>query len=295
MKGLIFLELRQLQYFQMVSKFKNFTRAAEILHISQPSITTAIRKLEEELGIKLFDRNQKQVSLTTEGKVFLTRIDDVLRSLDDAVTEMKDYKQLNKGKIRLGIPPMIGAYVFPNIFLNFKQKYPNISLSIVEEGSLLTKQMVEEGSLDLGIIIFREVSHLLEAYTFSKSEILVCVSSNHSLSGKREVSFADLSEENFIMLKEGFYHRQLLLDHFQKHSFNPNVILASNQLETIKSLVANGIGISFLLEDVIKGEGGIVGIPLNNHLYVSIGLVWKKGRYLSNAAQAFIDFISKIN
>ena len=101
------MELRQLEYFQMASRLKNITRAAERLRVSQPNITVAIKKLEGELGIQLFDRSQKQLSLTPEGAVFLGRVEVALRNIQDAVLEVNDYKQLQKGTIKIGIPPMI--------------------------------------------------------------------------------------------------------------------------------------------------------------------------------------------
>ena len=110
------MELRQLEYFQMASRLKNITRAAERLRVSQPNITVAIKKLEAELGIQLFDRSQKQLSLTPEGTVFLGRVEVALRNIQDAVLEVNDYKQLQKGTIKIGIPPMMGAYLFPKIF-----------------------------------------------------------------------------------------------------------------------------------------------------------------------------------
>ena len=97
------MELRQLEYFQMASRLKNITRAAERLRVSQPNITVAIKKLESELGIQLFDRSQKQLSLTPEGAVFLERVEVALRNIQDAVLEINDYKQLLKGTIKIGI------------------------------------------------------------------------------------------------------------------------------------------------------------------------------------------------
>ena len=107
------MELRQLEYFQMASRLRNITRAAERLRVSQPNITVAIKKLEAELGIQLFDRSQKQLALTPEGAVFLNRVELALRNIQDAVLEVNDYKQLQKGTIKIGVPPMMGAYLFP--------------------------------------------------------------------------------------------------------------------------------------------------------------------------------------
>ncbi|MBQ4494688.1 MAG: LysR family transcriptional regulator, partial [Selenomonadaceae bacterium] len=130
------MELRQLKYFQMASRLKNITRAAQRLKVSQPNITVAIRKLETELDVQLFDRSQKQLTLTPEGSVFLKRIELALRNIDEAVLEVNDYKQLQKGTIKIGIPPMMGAYLFPKVFSVFRHLHPNLDVLLFEEGSL---------------------------------------------------------------------------------------------------------------------------------------------------------------
>ena len=130
------MELRQLEYFQMASRLKNITRAAQRLRVSQPNITVAIKKLEAELGVQLFDRSQKQLTLTPEGAVFLKRIELALRNIEDAVLEVNDYKQLQKGTIKIGIPPMMGAYLFPKVFSGFRHIHPHLDVLLYEEGSL---------------------------------------------------------------------------------------------------------------------------------------------------------------
>jgi len=286
------MELRQLEYFQSVCRFNNITRAAQSLHVSQPSITNAIKKLEAELGITLFDRSKKQISLTIEGQVFLERVDDILRRIEDAITEMNDYGQLRKGNLKIGIPPMIGNYLFPHIFVNFKELYPQIELSLYENGSLSTRRMIEKGDLDLGIVIISEPSKQLETLPISQSEILVCLNKNHYLCSKANLNFEDLKNEPIIMLKEGFYHRQKIMEYFKEYNIKPNVVLSSNQLETIKSLLINGVGVSFLLKEIVEGDERIVSLPLKNPINVTIGLAWKKDRYLSNASKTFIEFIT---
>ena len=151
------MELRQLEYFQMASHLHNITRAAERLRVSQPNITVAIKKLEAELGIQLFDRSQKQLLLTPEGKIFLTRIELALRNIQDAVLEVNDDKQLQKGTIKIGIPPMMGAYLFPKIFSSFQKHYPHLDIFLQEEGSVSIREQLERDELDFGIIITSSV------------------------------------------------------------------------------------------------------------------------------------------
>lgn len=288
------MDLRQLEYFQMVCRLNNMTRAAERLHVAQPAISVAIQKLEEELGVQLFVRGQKQFTLTAEGRVFLTSAEDILTRTQDAILEMAEYRDLKKGTIRLGVPPMIGASMFPHIFAGFKHVYPDLELKIVEEGSLAVREMLEHEQLDLGLVITSHASALLTTQIIAKGEILLCVSPFHALADETTVSFERLRNEAFIMLKEDTYHRQVVLAECRKHGFEPDIVLSSSQVDTIKGLVARGVGISFLLDRVARQDEQICCSHLAEPLYLEIGLAWKKDRYLSKASQVFIEFMSTL-
>ena len=280
-----------MEYFQAVSRLQNFTRAAEELHVAQPSITSAIHKLEEELGVILFDRSHKKITLTTEGVAFGARIEKILFDIRQVVEEMDDFNKLKKGSIKFAVPPMIGAYLFPNIFNLFKAAHPNLELLVYEEGSLAARNMLEKEELDLGIIILPEGAPMLNGIPIVQQEIVLCVAPDHPLSAAESVSFSQLQQESFVLLKEEFFHRRLILDECTRHGFMPRVVLSSNQIETIKAMVASNAGISFLMKMVVRNHSNLVGIPLAEPLKITIGLAWKKGKYLSKAAQAFIDFI----
>ena len=284
------MELRQLEYFQMASRLRNITRAAERLRVSQPNITVAIKKLEAELGIQLFDRSQKQLALTPEGAVFLNRIELALRNIQDAVLEVNDYKQLQKGTIKIGIPPMMGAYLFPKIFSSFQKKYSHLDIYLHEEGSMSIREQLERDELDFGIIIISGASHNLQLLPMTTSQIVACVPENSSLAAKDRLTKEDIAAANVIMLKEGSFLRQTILGKLKEQSITPNIVLESNQVVTIKGLVASGVGISFLLDMVLEDAPGVKAIPLEVPLFVDVGLAWKKDRYISKAAQSFIDF-----
>jgi DNA-binding transcriptional LysR family regulator len=285
------MELRQLECFYLVSTLKNFTRAAEQLHLAQPSVTNAIHSLENELGIRLFDRTQKKVSLTVEGQAFQLRTEKILHEVQEALTEMSDFRQLAKGSIKLAVPPMIGAYLFPNIFTHFSQAHPGLELTVFEEGSVAARKMLEKEELDLGIIILPHSSNVLNTIPISQQQIVLCVAPGHQLSCEPSVSFDKLKEERFILLKEDSFHRHAVISECNKHHFAPKVVFSSNQLQTIRALVASRAGISFLMQMVTEDDPHIVGIPLAEPIHIAIGLAWKKDRYLSKASQAFIRFI----
>lgn len=286
------MELRQLQYFQMVSKLNSITRAAELLHVSQPSVTVAIQKLEEELGVQLLDRGQKQLSLTVEGQVFFMKIEDILNRLEDTISEMKNYRDLQTGILNIGVPPMMGSFLFPTIFSGFRKLYPHLELSIQEEGSLVIHQKLEMGELDIGIVNISRPSPKVETLTLTRGEIVAVLPNNHPMVDNAAISFAQLRDQLLILPKDTVL-QQVLLEKCHEHQISPNIILQSGQLETIRRLVAQGVGISFLLDKVAYHDDHSITLPLENPLYIEIGLAWRKDKYLSKATKAFINFISE--
>ena len=288
------MELRQLEYFQMASRLKNITRAAERLRVSQPNITVAIKKLEGELGIQLFDRSQKQLSLTPEGAVFLGRVEVALRNIQDAVLEVNDYKQLQKGTIKIGIPPMMGAYLFPKIFSSFQRRYSHLDVYLHEEGSVAIREQLERDELDFGIIIIPDTSPNLQLLPMARSQIVCCVPEDSDLAARKAITLQDVEDNNLIMLKEGSFLRQTMLQKMKTAGFTPNIVLESNQVVTIMGLVASGVGNAFLLDMIVRDTPGIRAIPLATPVYVDVGLAWKRDRYISRAAQSFIEFSKSI-
>ena len=284
------MELRQLEYFQMASRLKNITRAAQRLRVSQPNITVAIKKLEAELGVQLFDRSQKQLTLTPEGKVFLKRIELALRNIDDAILEVNDYKQLQKGTIKIGIPPMMGAYLFPKVFSGFHHMHPNLELLLYEEGSLTIREKLESDALDFGIIVVPESTPNLNVLRMSRNQLMVCVAQQSPLANRKKISPKDIAESDLIMMKEGSYLRKIVQSKLSALKISPRTVLESGQIVTIKGLVAHQVGIAFLLDFICENSSDIKSIPFYEPIFVDIGLAWKRDKYVSKAAQAFMDF-----
>ncbi|MBM6833272.1 LysR family transcriptional regulator [Megamonas hypermegale] len=284
------MELKQLEYFQMTSRLKNITRAAKRLSVSQPNITVAIKKLEAELGIQLFERSQKQLSLTPEGAVFLNRIEQALRNIQDAVLEVNDYKQLQKGTIKIGIPSMIGAYLFPKIFSGFQKKFSHLDVYLYEKGSMSIRESLERDELDFGIVIISNASPSLQLLPMSTNQVVACVPDSHPLARKNKFSWTDINNIDLIMLKEGSFIRNMILNKLKENNIKPNIVLESNQIETIKGLISSNVGMAFLLDFIVQDSPHIKTLPLEKPILVDVGLAWKKDRYISKAAQSFINF-----
>ena len=240
--------------------------------------------------MQLFDRSQKQLSLTPEGTVFLKRIEIALRNIEDAVLEVNDYKQLQKGTIKIGIPPMMGAYLFPKVFSGFRRVHPHLDVLLYEEGSLSIREKLESDELDFGIIIVPETAPNLNVLKMSRNQLMVCVAQNSPLAAKKKITAKEIAASDLIMLKEGAYLREVVQNKLAALKISPRTVLESSQIVTIKGLVAHDVGIAFLLDFICENSPDIKTIPFCNPIFVDIGLAWKKERYVSKAAQAFIDF-----
>ena len=284
------MELRQLEYFRMAARFRSITRAASAMGVSQPNISVAVQKLEISLGITLFDRSQRQPVLTAEGENFLRRAAFALDALEDAMREIEDFKNLDKGEIKIGIPPMIGAYLFPKICPGFGRKYPRLSLCLFEEGSAAVREMLERGELDFGVVILSDIPKALDSFKVCESELMACIPRDFSLARKKSLSFRDFDGVNVIAMKEGSFIRHFLADRFAAEGITPRIALESNQIEIIKRLAENGAGAAFLLDCVTGSSPGFSVRPFKKPVRFDIGLAWKKERYLSKAASAFMEF-----
>ena len=276
----------------MTARCQNVTRAAERLRVSQPNVTMAIKKLETELGIILFDRSNKTLTLTPEGEIFLSRVESILSDIDNAVTELSEYRDLQKGTIKIGIPPMMGAHLFPKIFSDFRHRHKDIDIKLFEEGSMSIREKLEMDELDFGIVIISRAAPTLRVIPMLKSRLMLCAPSRCSLAKKETVSAKDIGDNELILLKEGTFLRELVLELFKKENIEPKIVLESGQIATIKGLVAQGVGVAFLLDMVLpkQGDKGIKVLPLRESIFVDVGLAWKKGSYVSKAAYSFIEF-----
>lgn len=283
------MELRQLEYFQAVGRSGSITRAAEQQNVAQPSVSLAIKKLELELGVQLLDRSAKKSSLTAEGHLFLQRVNQILASLQDAVLEMSDYRTPQKGTVKIGITPIMGALLFPHAFAVFQKQNPEVKVTIVEEGSLFIRSQLEAGELDLGMMITSNTPAPLAVLPVTAGQIHVCLALNDPLSQQATIDLRELCDYPFILFKEDTYIRQLILDECARLQFSPRVVFSSSQIETVLGLVEQGIGISFFLEEIVRERSEIVSLPLAEPLFLEVGLAWNGNRYLSKTAKMFIE------
>ena len=284
------MKLSQMRYFSAVCHAGNISRAAEELHISQPSVTTSIKALEDELGVSLLHRGNRAVVPTPDGERFLQRCDAILTEIDELSDEFVELSKKHK-TISVGIPPMIGSILFPEIFRSFRRRHPEIMINPVEIGSQAAKDGVTNGELDLAVVTMGdEVISRLEAHKLTSYDLEYCVGPKHPLAQEKSVSLTQTARYPMILFSGGYYQKHLLDSSFKALGPTPNILFHSNQLTTIKSFIRQDIASGFLMTQILQEEDGIIPIPVSEGLKLNVAVVWRKDDYLTSEAERFVSF-----
>jgi LysR family transcriptional regulator, hydrogen peroxide-inducible genes activator len=292
------MELHQLRYFLAVARSRSFTRAAQHEHVAQPSLSQQIRKLEDELGARLFNRLGRSITLTPFGQRFEQRARRVLHEIEGARQEMDEMLGLRRGSVNLGAIPTLAPYLLPAILAEFSRMYPGIAVNM-REG--LTSSLLAElaaGELDLVLLRLPVRGSEFVAETLIKEGMVLAVPRHHPLLRRRghPVALADLGDERFLLLKDGHCFRDDVLQICKRCRVNPNVVFEGGQFDTLVAMVAAGAGVTLLPEMARRhyqhsGVGLIEFTPPQPTR--TIGLVRAKEKFVTPAARTFVDHVRK--
>lgn len=283
-----------LKYFTVVAQEKSFTRAAALLHISQPTVTQAIKKIETDLGVFLFKRNNKQVILTPEGERFFAGITKVLRDYEEAVQSIKDYAMLQRGTIRFAVPPITSVYIFPEVYKLFTEAYPQLSMIVSEDNSSdLVKMKIERDQADTGVIVAtRDAAHF-GCVVVRKVRLVVCIPFSHPLAANDVIDLYSLRNEKLFLHKPDAYAHRAFVAKCKEQHFIPNIAHAFNRIDMIDKMVASGAGISIMPSMVLEREQPFKVAELKDPMAWDIILAWKNSIFLSDAMRAYTSLVSR--
>jgi LysR family hydrogen peroxide-inducible transcriptional activator len=289
------MEMHQLRYVVALSRTQNFSRAAGQCHVSQPSLSQQIQKLEEELGEQLFERLKRETKLTPFGKLFLRRAVSILGEADAALREAVDNRELLRGVVTVGVLPTIAPYLLPDVMCEFTGKYPGVEIVIQEDTTAQLLSLALAFEIDFALASQPIQHERLEVTELAAEELLLALPPGHPLARKRTVSAADLKNERLIVLKEGHCLGDQVLHFCDRNDFRPNISFRSAQLETIQSLVIAGIGISLVPAMAVLSDRA--DVPVYKSMQAprperKIVVVRPKQRSLSRAAAEFVKMIS---
>ena len=286
------MDIKHLQYFLEVTRSGSFTRAANQLYITQPAISRIIKSLEDELGVPLFIRSWKQLSLTDAGRVLYEHAQIFDQQIEQLKTELDHLFTLEKGHIRIGLPSIINSFFFSELIASFHKEYPEITFQLVEDGSKRIEEKVVNDILDFGVVVLPENHDLFDYYTFVQEELKLVVPAAHHLVHKQIVSLKELEGEEFIMFNQDFALRDRIFNACREAGFIPSIISETSQLDFIEEMVASNLGVTLLPESTYTElTMDVKEISLSNpKIGWNLAIIWKQEDHMSQVAREFIRF-----
>ncbi|APH67411.1 LysR family transcriptional regulator [Bacillus subtilis] len=290
------MELKQLEYFYAVCQELHFTRAAEKVGISQPSLSQQIRLLEHEIGTPLFDRIGKKTALTESGKLLLKYTRKIFYEVEQAKTSIDELNGLQRGTILVGTLLTVEDYLITPTLLNFHQKYPGVKISVfgLRTGDI-HKQLIEN-KLDLGIVFLPMKGDELESISLSTEEMAFAVPKGHPLENQEMLDVEVLKTTPSILLPQQYFIRKLIDEACKDLGFFPKPIFEITTMQSLINIVIKGVGVTILPKPYLEylNHPNIRIIPiLKSNLSREIGVVYRKDKYLSTATHAFISALKE--
>lgn len=294
-KEVLVVELRQLHYFVNVARKQHVTHAAEEMHVAQSAVSRQIRQLEQELGVDLFVPVGRNVQLTPAGKLFLSHVERILADLDKAVLEIRELIDPESGEIRLGFPHSHGVSLIPTVVGLFHKLYPNVKFRFHQGKYDVLIHDVLNGEIDLSFIspCPQDRADLVSDVLLTE-QLYAVVPEGHPLAGESSIRLAQLKEEPFVLFKEGYSLRAIVKEACAKAGFRPIIAFEGEETDTIRGLVAAGMGVSLLPEMALEGSGILMPVKVaisDPPVSRSIGLIHRAGEKLPAVADLFHQFL----
>ena len=288
-----FLDIRHLECFMEVARQKNFTKAAEIVHVSQPTMSKAIKDLEATLGVTLFYRNTKFVELTDAGESILEQAQEIVSSFKNLTGKLEGLTKLQTGKIHIGLPHITAVTTFCRFLGAFKKEYPNIHIYLDEFGPKKIESAIQDGLLDVGVFTPPANSDLYEKIWFEEDFLNVIMHPTHWLTHYDVIEYKQLRDEQFVLYNNDFKLHDTIIERCEQAGFMPKIIFETSQRELMTQMVASNIGIALLPNKICEtlDINSFTYRPfVDPKIYLRLALVWKKGRYLSHATKELLNF-----
>ena len=287
------MTLLQLRYFQTVCRCESVLQAAEVLHMTQPSISSAIKALETEFHVVLFQRQHRGMKLTEAGEQFLVLADRLLAHADQVEQAMDDISRKSR-RIRLGVPPMIGSLILPQLYQGFVKAFPDVQITIEEDGRAGLMRQLASGQLDVAFLPHdKPFDGTFETVHITDLETVCCVSAAHPLANRTRIQIEDLQEHSLVLFKNSFFQTESIKQRFHTCGLSPRVLLYTDQLSTVRRMVTREIAAGFMFSKLSETLPETVSIPLEPPMNVQVSLVWRRSSFTSRDILRFIEYIQE--
>jgi len=287
------MEIRVLKYFLTVVREQSITKAAEVLHITQPTLSRQIAQMEDEIGVRLFERGSRKITLTNEGLLLRRRAEEILQLVDKTEKELIEQDEQVEGKITIGCGEIGAVQLLPDLFESFHEKYPLVTFDIYSATADHVKEQMERGLVDIGLMM-EPID--IEKYDFIRLDMkerwVVVMRPDCSLAEKEYVTAKDLSKLPLIMPRRLKVQSELS-GWFGDYYDGLNVMFTSNLNTNAAVMVSRGLGYAIAIEGMMPfwDQSKITYRPLNPSLTATSVLTWKRGQPFSLAATKFIEHL----
>lgn len=284
------MELIQLRYYVTIAEVMSFTSAAQLLHVSQPALSYQIKRLEEELGTRLFNRGGRKITLTSDGELFLPLAQAVLLRANEAFRVLRERQGAEVGEVRMGCNPSVATYLVPGPLAAFRRDHPLVRVEILEGGDLDLQQSVQQGSIDFAILTAPGSPQTLDVVPLGSESLFLIAPPGHPVAAHESVDLASLAHEEFIFAGNAFNVTSQTIEACRRAGFEPKVTYRAASLETVKNLVRQGLGLSLMPQIALEGSGSqnLVVVGVKGGLSRELNLISGKDRAITRAAEALM-------
>ena len=284
------MNLTQLRYFQMVCRHGSITSAVKELKISQPSVSSAIRALEEEFGVPLFQRQHRGMTTTQEGKRLLMLADSLLAHAQQVEQVMQDVGRQRRS-LRIGVTPLVGSLVMPQLYASFFKKNPDIGFHIQEcaQDELLAQLAGDR----VDVVILPHIYPLEEDFRtipILQMKMACCLSLHHPLAGRKKLRIEDVKDEPLVLFQETSVQAQAVVARFTELGLQPNILLYTEQLATLERFVSKNLAVGFLYSNFTEFTQSMAGVPLDPPIAAQVSVAWRPSEYQFEEMQDFLRF-----
>ena len=291
--------LQQLRILKAIASEKSFTRAADILFVSQPSLSKQIKALESRLNISLINRENKTISLTEGGKLFLDYAERILALCEESCRALNDLKTGDRGNLTVGASQTIGTYLIPRVLALFAQDYPQINIKVQVDSTRVTAKNVLNKEIDIAVVggnIPDELQKKLEIEDFVNDELLLIIPKSHPFALRKKINKEDLYHLNFITLNSNSTIRKLIDNILIQNNIRTkqfHIIMQLNSIEAIKTAVSLGLGAAFISSSAIEKEIELETIEIikieNIKITRTLSIITNPDCYRSKAVDFFYN------
>lgn len=291
------MDVNQLEVLLAVAKERSFSRAAGVLGRTQPAVSQAIKRLEDELGETLFDRSSKDGTLTPAGNILLEHARQMLSVRDHAIASLGEMRDLQFGKVTISANEHTVSYLLP-LIAEFRRRHPMVKIEVQRGVASRIPNQITAREVELGVISFTPHDESLRSVPVLDDELILIISPKHRLAQQTNVSIKDLGDETFVAHNAPSPYRQKVIESFEKHRTRLNITVELPSLEAIKRLVAEDAGIALVPRLSARDElanGTLAGLLVNEmKLERRLNIVYRRNSELSHASRAFLDLAKEM-